>query len=270
MAEVSDTLAWPLRPSWVAAVVDVSQAAAGKIVLAEADEARAILEAFVDTLPPPATEVESRMLRGVLLEMASRTGPQIHRYAHLSNCRDCGFVPGAVIERFWSVPNDSPQGAFRRWMDEFFARLGRSHPQSPASRTARLLGEEYQIPWAIPTLAQRVHQTPAQLSRQFRLEFDLSIPDYQRIVRLIHALDLVRYDKAEAVALEVGYKSKKNFYATLKRFTGLTPRRFRQLSTARAAELVEFLRLSLRKHGPATDAGNERHRSRGTMQPIPR
>lgn len=37
------------------------------------------------------------------------------------------------------------------------------------------------------------------------------------MVRLIHALDLVRSDKAEAVALEVGYRSKKNFYATLKR-----------------------------------------------------
>jgi AraC-like DNA-binding protein len=134
-------------------------------------------------------------------------------------------------------------------MDEFFARLGRSHPPSPASRTALLLGEEYQTTWAIPTLAQRVHLTPAQLSRQFRLEFDRSIPEYQRIVRLIHALDLVRHDRAEAVALAVGYLSKKNFYATLKRFTGLTPTRFRQLSNARSAEIVEFLRLSLRKPG---------------------
>src|SRR5207245_233618 len=110
MTEVSDALGWRLRPSWVAAVVDESQTAAGKIVLAEADEARAILKDFVETLPTPANEVENRMLRGILLEMASRTGPQIHRYAHLSRCRDCGFVPGAVIERFWSVPSDSPQG----------------------------------------------------------------------------------------------------------------------------------------------------------------
>jgi AraC-like DNA-binding protein len=55
----------------------------------------------------------------------------------------------------------------------------------------------------------------------------------------------------EAVALEVGYKSRKNFYATLQHFTGLTPTGFRRLSDSRAAEIIEMLSLSLQRHGAA-------------------
>jgi hypothetical protein len=93
----------------VAAVVKESQTAAGKIVLADADEAETALRAFVETLPIPANHAESLVLRGVLLEMASRTGLHVHAHAHPTHHSVCGFVPGTVIETLWSVPTDSPQ-----------------------------------------------------------------------------------------------------------------------------------------------------------------
>lgn len=258
MSEVAERFAERLRPSWVAAVVKESRTAAGKILLADAEEAQRVLKEFVEALPSPANHAESLVLRGVLLEMASRTGLHVHAYAHRMRHSVCGFVSGAAIESFWSVPTDSPQQAFMRWMDEFFTQLARAHPRSGASQVARVLREQYQRAWPIPALARSVHATPSQLSRQFRREFGLSIPDYQRIVRLIHALDLVGNEKTEAVALEVGYKSKKNFYATLQHFTGLTPTEFRRLSDTRASEIIEMLALSLRRHGIAHVAHNEK------------
>jgi len=50
----------------------------------------------------------------------------------------------------------------------------------------------------------------------------------------------------ESVALQVGYKSKKNFYRALQQVTGLTPTEFRGLSDA-PAEIVEALRQSLKE-----------------------
>jgi AraC-like DNA-binding protein len=239
-----------LRPDWVAALVRELQKAAGGIALADAEEAETVLRALIETLPVPKSHAESLVLRSTLLEVASRTGPRIHARAHNSSSAACRFVPGAVIETFWSVATDSPQHAFVRWMEAFFAQLRQAHPRSAASRVARVLRERYQESWPVPTLAQMVHTTPSQLSRQFRLEFGVSIPDYQRIARLIHALNLVRHEKAEAVALQVGYRSKKNFYATLQHFTGLTPTAFRRMSDLRAEEIVDSLRLSLQSHFP--------------------
>lgn len=251
MTDIAERSMERLRPTWLTALVHDAQTAAGNIVLADADEAQAVLKEFVETIPVPVNHAESLVLRSVLLEMASRTGTHVHAGAHAAQRGDCPFVPWSLLERFWSVPTDAPREAFLRWMDEFFAQFTRSHPQSAAARVAGVLREQYQRTWPIPVLARSVHATPSQLSRQFRLEFGLSIPDYQRIVRLIHALGLVLHEKAEAAALTVGYKSKKNFYATLRHFTGLTPTGFRRLSDPRATEIIERLRLSLQSHAAA-------------------
>jgi AraC-like DNA-binding protein len=239
-----------VRRSWVAAIATETQIATGKILDVDPDDAERVLKEFVDALPVPTNQAERVMLRGVLLEMASRIGAHIHAQAHQGQGRPCPFVPGRVLERFWNVPTHSPQVAFCRWLDEFFTQFARAHPPSTAARTAHMLRRHYQHAWTLAVLARRVHATPSQLTRQFRSEFGRSIPEYQRVVRLIDALERVRHEKAESVALQVGYKSKKNFYRALQRVTGLTPTAFRKLSDARAADIVETLRNSLRGHGP--------------------
>jgi hypothetical protein len=179
MPDIAQQSVERLRPSWVAAIVKGSQAAANTIALADAHEAQSILNEFVEALPNPASQAEKLVLRGVLLEIASRTGPLVHTFAHPSRYGQCGFVPGTIIERFWSVPTDSPKRAFLRWADEFFAQLARTHPHSASDCVAAVLREHYQRAWSVPALARRVYATPSQLSRQFRSEFGVSIPDYQ-------------------------------------------------------------------------------------------
>jgi methylphosphotriester-DNA--protein-cysteine methyltransferase len=81
----------------------------------------------------------------------------------------------------------------------------------------------------VRTLAAGVGLTSSGLIRAFQNEFACTPNEYQRALRLIEALDRVPSDKIEAVATDVGYRSKKNFYRMFKNLTGLTPSAFRLL-----------------------------------------
>lgn len=79
------------------------------------------------------------------------------------------------------------------------------------------------------TLSESVGRQPAYLGRLFQQEVGLSFREYLTRVRLGHAADLIREGvKIEAVALSVGYRSKKNFYQQFKRLYGTTPLSFRR------------------------------------------
>jgi AraC-like DNA-binding protein len=67
----------------------------------------------------------------------------------------------------------------------------------------------------------RQHQYLATL---FRQEAGITIHEYLTCVRIRHAWELIRAgEKIEAVALLVGYRSKKNFYRQFKSRVGLDP-----------------------------------------------
>lgn len=87
--------------------------------------------------------------------------------------------------------------------------------------------------------------TPSRLTRGFAREHGMSIPEYVRAIRLIESIDRIRQEKVEAVARDVGYKSRKNFNRTFKRLTGLTPTAFRQLPAVRADEIIESTRFAM-------------------------
>jgi len=55
----------------------------------------------------------------------------------------------------------------------------------------------------------------------------------------------VRSQKIEAIALEVGYKSKKDFYQGVLQLTGMKPIEFRRLSPERANDIIETVRLRI-------------------------
>lgn len=61
-------------------------------------------------------------------------------------------------------------------------------------------------------------------------------------MRVIEALETVRGGKIDAIALQVGYHSKKDFYRAFGKVTGLTPAAYRRLSDDSATELTESIR----------------------------
>lgn len=77
----------------------------------------------------------------------------------------------------------------------------------------------------------------------------MSIHAYQRVVRTAVALEQIRTASMEAVAMAVGYRSKKDLYRALRQLTGFTPRAIRALSPEAARDLVESWQLKARAVG---------------------
>jgi PAS domain S-box-containing protein len=77
-------------------------------------------------------------------------------------------------------------------------------------------------------LSAELGRQPAYLGRLFRGQMSASVRDYLTGVRLTHAAELLRDGvKVEAVALNVGYRSKKNFYQQFRKHYGTTPLAYR-------------------------------------------
>jgi methylphosphotriester-DNA--protein-cysteine methyltransferase len=162
-------------------------------------------------------------------------------------------VPAIILDNFWKVPAQHPEAAFLRWLDAFFEEFRRMHPLSVATKVSRLIKHDYRRSYNHTDLARRFHVTPLQLRREFQREFGVSIRECQREKRVIAALEQMTTGKIEAIALQVGYRSKKNFYRALKRVIGLTPTAFRQLSHERARHLIETVCAKSSRRATAAD-----------------
>ncbi len=103
-------------------------------------------------------------------------------------------------------------------------------------RTLDLIRTEYAESLTLRTLAAKLEARPAHLGTMFRQQFGMTARDCLTRVRLEHAAELIRAGvKIEAVALFVGYRSKKNFYRRFKRHYATTPLQYRLNATRRLA-----------------------------------
>jgi AraC-like DNA-binding protein len=77
------------------------------------------------------------------------------------------------------------------------------------------------------TLAQTRDRQAAYFGQIFRKQVGMTVHQWITRVRLDHAAALIRDGvKIEAVALMVGYRSKKNFYRQFRRRYATTPQRY--------------------------------------------
>jgi len=89
----------------------------------------------------------------------------------------------------------------------------------------------------LKTVAAALRANPAKLRRRFRDRVGVSVHRYVTRLRLEHAAKLIASNtKVEAVALIVGYRSKKNFYRQFVRHFGVTPETFRRRTVSSAAD----------------------------------
>jgi len=78
------------------------------------------------------------------------------------------------------------------------------------------------------TLARTLGRQSAYLGRLFRDEIGVTVHEYVTRARMVNGAVQVRSGvKIEAVALDLGYRSKKNFYRQFKRRFGMTPEKYR-------------------------------------------
>src|SRR5258706_10267457 len=80
----------------------------------------------------------------------------------------------------------------------------------------------------LATLARTLGRQSAYLGRLFREEIGVTVHEYVTRARMANGAAQVRSGvKIEAVALDLGYRSKKNFYRQFKRRFGMTPEAYR-------------------------------------------
>ncbi|HZD84859.1 MAG TPA: helix-turn-helix domain-containing protein [Gemmatimonadaceae bacterium] len=107
----------------------------------------------------------------------------------------------------------------------------------PASSTThehvqRMLDEiqrNYNRRLTLGTLARTLRRQSAYLGRLFREEIGVTVHEYITRARMEYGSAHIRSGvKIEAVALESGYQSKKNFYRQFRRRFGMTPEEYRR------------------------------------------
>ena len=217
----------------------------GLILVADPVDVPVLLHKFADRIPAPVRATERQLLRGLLLEFAFRWSTRLHAGAHAGPPSGCEFDGTTFLEEFLTDRSRDARTSFAAWVDGFFPAFTRTHPPSIAMQAGRQLRQRYARSSPLPALARECRTTPVRLARDFKRQFGMSIPQYQRTLRLVEALDRVRLEKVEAVALGVGYRTTKNFYRAFRRLTGMTPTGFRQLSTERVAVVLDRAKLAL-------------------------
>ena len=106
------------------------------------------------------------------------------------------------------------------------------------------ISRQYSEAMTLRTVSAHVGRQPAYLGRLFRQEVGVTFREYLTKVRLEHATGLIRDGvKIEAIALCVGYRSKKNFYQQFRRRYGTTPLPYRYQAAPAASEPDRLLRL---------------------------
>lgn len=181
----------PVRRRWLMVLSRELQLLAGDLAgLAEGDRLT-LLQKTRSRMPPPRGPIEVRLLEGLLSEAILRR--------HVS-------VRNATGER--PVPSAPPHAiAARHTLETRFAE-----------------------PWTLEKLARTVGRSRSELAADFRQSFASSIHRFLSAQRMRVACEMLSGSdtKVEAIALTVGYRSKKSFYVEFRRTFGITPSHFRK------------------------------------------
>src|SRR6185295_11261603 len=166
-----------------------------------------------------------------------------------------------------------PRTAFRNWAELFATHVAARHPATAAQEAAALIRADPGNAWTLQQLAGSSGAPHGRLSRQFKQVFGIRAAAYVHLVRVSQAVALFRTPaKVEAIARDVGYRSKKDFYAALKRWVGLAPAELRELNEEESRWLVRTLRQrclpSTCDRQPVSVSAHEREGTPVCRQPL--
>jgi AraC-like DNA-binding protein len=98
-------------------------------------------------------------------------------------------------------------------------------------RALSLIEHRYTDRLTLAAVARAVERNRPTFARLFRRATGQTIHQYVARVRVNNAARLIKEgQKVEAVMLQVGYRSKKNFYRQFRVLTGLTPGAYRRVA----------------------------------------
>ena len=232
---------------WMSSEITRCQRFAGEIALAEYDDVRRQVHALTASIDTPPSRAHSLVLAPLLLDAAMHVVEHLHRRFPFDTSCPCRDVPRATIRAFTKWQAHSPADVFRRWSEDFFKMYERHHPETAADRVARLIREQPDRTWTLASLARLAAVSPHGLARRFRREYEMSVRAYQHLCRMHAMLARMSADtKIEALALEAGYRSRKDFYRVLRQTMQLTPALLRRLTPDERAKWQRHLHTRLR------------------------
>ena len=226
-----------LRAEWLANVTASCQHVCGQLAVCDRAEADSLLRSFSQALPLPGSRAEWLVLRGLLLGVAVRTTATLHNGLHANTEQRCSLSSERMLDDLAGGSVEAAIIAFGSWQRTFLNRLNLAHPPTLGSSIGVLVRRDFRRPWSLATLARHFRVSPSQIRKSFGRKFGRSVHEYQQLARIVAAMDDVRSTKIDAIALSVGYQSKKNFYTAFRRLIGRTPTEYRRLSPEEASRL---------------------------------
>lgn len=98
------------------------------------------------------------------------------------------------------------------------------------ARAMKLIEQRYTEPLTVTTIARMAGRSHLTLRQEFRRAVGMSLRAYLTLVRMERARELLQAsEKVEAVALQVGYRSKRQFIRQFKTHIGMLPSHFRRI-----------------------------------------
>ena len=221
---------------WLSETVRECQALLSKSLHVGPNYLPAMAAGFIDRLAEPQTPVERLVQRGLLLEVAVQFGHAVHTTFHQQHGDDqpsmeaCGFIPSAAVDGWPRDLATSPAEAFRRWSHRYANSFRATHPLSCAREAEEYLKQHFREPVAASNLAEQLSCPGGFLRRTFKQLTGKSLLEYQSELRLRAALRLLSDSdlKMEAIAGEVGYRSKKDLYRVVQAHLHCTPLEYRR------------------------------------------
>ncbi len=231
-----------VNQEWLDRLIDEVQELSLAVVTEEQHELPAIVRQFAERLESAPDPLHTSLLANLMLDVCRHTFDSLHASLPYDRCT-CAAEGWSLLARFTRWYETDPRSAVCTWTDAFFRAYRTNHPPTISTRAAAMMRMDPSRPWTIGAIARRLGATRRTLSTEFRSRFGVGPLDYLHLARIAQVL--VAMDepvKIEALALNAGYRSKKDFYRAFRTWTGMTPTAVRGLNT----DARRMLKASLR------------------------
>ena len=199
-------------------------------------------------LPPADSQVEAILMRSVVAEFARRLGTSVDaRFHRRYVASDCALrLP--TPELATHEPIQLTVTTFMcEWLNRFREAFAAAH-DSPAHHARRYLDGHFRENVTSSDLGRLIGIERRSLDRQFRSEIGATVTEYRTRLRVIDALPELRAgEKADAIALRVGWRARKDLYRGLWSMTGASAAEIRGLSDDELQDMLDRLRAGERR-----------------------
>jgi AraC-like DNA-binding protein len=206
---------------------------------------QATLDELAGCLPAPRTAPERVFLQHCLHKFTCQAGRRFHQSFHRDVSSRCGGSPLEESQIVWNElgPFDDPRPVLREWARRFVATFNTGHDWPVTWRVAEILRTTPEKRHTLAQLARWAGCSRSCLTRGFREDFGTSIGDFQRRLRTVEAIHLLRTTSLNVgkVASVVGYGSPANLHHAIASLTSMTPIAIRRVDGAVIDTLLERL-----------------------------